>query len=56
MVFKPIIDSRNHGNYISIHNKNTYEAFTVSDEINVLNKSKKYQVEELMKLNFWVRY
>jgi thymidine kinase len=29
IVFKPIIDSINHGNCISSHNKNTYEAFTV---------------------------
>ena len=53
IVFKPIIDLRNHGNYISSHNKNTYETFTDSDEIDVLNKSIKYQVVGIDEVQFF---
>ena len=30
IIFKPKIDSRNHGNYISTHNNNKHKAFIVS--------------------------
>ena len=52
IIFKPKIDSRVNGNYISTHNNNKYKAFIVSDENEILNKSKKYNVIELMKLSF----
>lgn len=44
IIFKPKIDSRVNGNYISTHNNNKYKAFIVSDENEILNKSKKYNV------------
>ena len=44
IVFKPKIDSRSHGNYISTHKNNKHEAYTVSNENEILKKSKSYQV------------
>ena len=44
IIFKPKIDSRVNRNYISTHNNNKYKAFIVSDENEILNKSKKYIV------------
>ena len=44
IVFKPKTDSRIHGNYISTHNDNKYEAVIVSNENEILSKSKNYQV------------
>ena len=37
IIFKPKIDSRNHGNYISTHNNNKYEAFIVSNYNEILD-------------------
>ena len=44
IIFKPKIDSRNHGNYISTHNNNKHKAFIVSNDNEILDISKKYQV------------
>ena len=44
IVFKPKTDSRIHGNYISTHNDNKYQAVIVSNENEILDKSKNYQV------------
>ena len=44
IVFKPKADSRIHGNYISTHNDNKYEAVIISNENEILSKSKNYQV------------
>ena len=44
IVFKPKTDSRIHGNYISTHNDNKYKAVIVSNENEILSKSKNCQV------------
>lgn len=44
IVFKPKIDSRSHGDYILTHNNKRHDAFTVSNENTILEKSKKYNV------------
>jgi len=44
IVFKPQIDSRNQGHYISSHNNNKSKAIVVINENEILNKAKKYQV------------
>tara|TARA_B100000927_G_scaffold256738_1_gene224239 strand:- start:12 stop:374 length:363 start_codon:yes stop_codon:yes gene_type:complete len=44
IVFKPKIDSRIHGNYISTHNDKKYKAVIISNENEILSKSKNYQV------------
>ena len=40
IVFKPKIDSRSHGNYITTHKNNKHEAFTVSNENEILKNLK----------------
>lgn len=44
VVFKPEIDSRGLGNYISTHNNKKYKASTVTNENEILEKSRKYDV------------
>ena len=44
IVFKPSIDSRNKGNYITSHDNNKLKAISVIDENEILNKVKKYHI------------
>jgi len=44
IVFKPMIDSRNEGDFVTSHDNNKFEATVVNDENEILNKSKKYHV------------
>ena len=44
IVFKPSIDSRNKGNYITSHDNNKLKATSVIDENEILNKAKKYHI------------
>ena len=53
VVFKPEIDSRSHGNYISTHNNKKHKAFTVTNENEILEKSKKYDVVGIDEAQFF---
>ena len=53
VVFKPKIDSRSHGNYISTHNNKKYKAFNVTNENEILEKSKKYDVVGIDEAQFF---
>ena len=44
IVFKPRIDSRNKGNYITSHDRDKFGATVVDDENEILNKAKKYHI------------
>ena len=44
IVFKPRIDSRNEGDFITSHDNNKFEATVVVDENEILNTAKKYHV------------
>ena len=44
IVFKPNIDTRNKGNYITSHDNNKLKATSVIDENEILNKAKKYHI------------
>ena len=56
VVFKPEIDSRSHGNYISTHNNKKHKAFTVTNENEILEKSKKYDVVGIDEAQFFSNY
>ena len=53
VVFKPKIDSRSHGNYISTHNNKKYKAFTVTNENEIIEKSKKHDVVGIDEAQFF---
>ena len=44
IVFRPRVDSRNEGNFITSHDKNKFKATAVVDENEILNTAKKYDV------------
>ena len=53
IVFKPKIDSRSPRQYISTHNNKKYLAFTVTNENEILEKSKKYDVVGIDEAQFF---
>ncbi len=53
IVFKPRIDSRNVGDFITSHDNNKLEANFVVDKNEILNKSKKYHVIGIEEAHFF---
>ena len=56
IVFKPRIDSRNKGDFVTSHDNNKFEANVVDDENEILNKSKKYHVIGIDEAQFFSGY
>ena len=56
IVFKPSIDSRNKGNYITSHDNNKLKATSVIDENEIFNKANKHHIIGIDEAQFFSSY